>query len=323
MARLNLNSDIRPVACRLFCAFALLLAIGQLGCEAPNQVAVVEQKAFKTPEDGVAALVATLDAGNLAELKAILGPECDDLMSSGDAVADQTAKKGFLERFREQNRVERVADDAAYLYVGNQDWPLPIPLVKFEAGWVFDTETGKEVIIDRRVGKNELNAIQVCRAYVDAQQEYWREDWDGDGLLEYSQKFPSEPGKKDGLYWPTVEGEKPSPLGLLAAQAVEEGYKAKDAGSGSSPFHGYFFRILTAQGPAARGGAEDYVVDGNLLGGAALIAYPAEYDSSGVVSFLVNHEGTVYQKDLGEKTHEAASGIKTFDPDKSWSAVAE
>jgi len=305
---------------RFFRATVLGSAAFLLGCAGADRT---DQRGFKTPEEGAAALVASLESGNIEELKAILGPEGDEIISSGDPVSDQAEKKKFVERFREQSRIERLSDEAAFVHVGSQDWPMPIPLVKFDGEWIFDTESGKEVIIDRRIGKNELNAIQVCLAYADAQEEYWREDRDGDGILEYSQKFRSEPGKRDGLYWPTAEGEPPSPLGVLAAEAAEEGYRAsKDAGR-STPFHGYFYRILTAQGPQAKSGAYDYVVNGSMVGGFALIAIPAEYGASGIMSFLVNHEGTVYEKDLGEKAPSEAAEIKTFDPDKTWSPVSQ
>ena len=191
-------------------------------------------------------------------------------------------------------------------------------MVKQGESWRFDTRQGAQEIIDRRIGKNELSAIQVSLAYVDAQREYAARDQDGDGLLEYAQKFVSEPGKKDGLYWESREGEEPSPLGPFAAQARKEGYARKKAGDQPSPYHGYFYKILKAQGKNAPGGAYSYVVRGKMIGGFALVAYPASYGSSGIMTFIVNHDGVVYEKDLGKNTEASAQAMTSFDPDQTW-----
>ena len=191
-------------------------------------------------------------------------------------------------------------------------------MVKQGESWRFDTRQGAQEIIDRRIGKNELSAIQVSLAYVDAQREYAARDQDGDGLLEYAQKFVSEPGKKDGLYWESREGEEPSPLGPFAAQARKEGYTRKKAGNQPSPYHGYFYKILKAQGKNAPGGAYSYVVRGKMIGGFALVAYPASYGSSGIMTFIVNHDGVVYEKDLGKNTEASAQAMTSFDPDQTW-----
>ena len=204
------------------------------------------------------------------------------------------------------------------LIIGRNDWPFPIPIIKQGQQWIFDTASGKEEILDRRIGRNELYTIQVMLAVVDAQREYAMKDRDGDGLLEYAQKFMSDPDKKNGLYWPAKEGEDPSPLGLLAAKAKREGYSKAQDPEEPQPYHGYFYRILTSQGPNAAGGAFDYIVKGKMIGGFAVVAYPADYGNSGVMTFIVNHDDVVYQKDLGEDTEKEAQAIKLFDPDKTW-----
>jgi hypothetical protein len=199
--------------------------------------------------------------------------------------------------------------------VGINDWPFPIPIVKFGKNWRFDTKLGKEEILSRRIGRNELAAIQTCLAIVDAQREFATMDREGDGLLKYAQKFHSDKGKMDGLYWESAPGEKPSPLGPLVAVAQSKGYRKEEK---PAPYNGYFFRMLTAQGKDARGGAYGYLVKGKMVGGFALIAYPASYGASGVKTFIVNHEGVVYEKDLGPKTTEKAKSMKDFNPDKTW-----
>jgi len=204
------------------------------------------------------------------------------------------------------------------LLIGDESWPFPVPLVKDSDGWRFDTAAGVEEILARRIGRNELSVLQFCMTYVQAQQEYARQGHDGHPAGVYAQRTASEPGKQNGLYWPVKPRQKPSPLGSLAAQAAEEGYAARNSSSGPSPFHGYVFRILTAQGDKAPGGARIYVVDGKMTGGFALIAYPAEYGDSGVMTFIVNHDGTVYEKDLGDETKEIASRVKEYNPDETW-----
>jgi hypothetical protein len=216
------------------------------------------------------------------------------------------------------NKLEKETDKKVTLVVGTHDWPFPVPIVKKGETWVFDTMAGKEELLNRRIGRNELNTIKVCLAYVDAQREYALKDRDGDGLLEYAQKFRSTAGKKDGLYWQAKEGEEQSPLGDLAARAVKEGYTSKKPGDNPVPYHGYFYKILKAQGKNAPGGAYDYVVKGSMIGGFALVAYPAEYGNSGVMTFIVNHDAVVYEKDLGKDTAKIASTMTKYDPDKSW-----
>jgi hypothetical protein len=249
---------------------------------------------------------------------AIFGPAGKEIISSGDKVEDKAAGERFVKAYEAMNKLEKETDSKMTLVVGEEEWPFPVPIVKKGEGWLFDTIAGKEELLNRRIGRNELNTIQVCLAYVDAQREYAMKDQDGDGLLAYAQKFWSTKGKKDGLYWEAKEGEEQSPLGLGAARAVREGYAPGKSGDKPSPFHGYFYRILKTQGKNAPGGAYDYVVKGKMIGGFALVAYPAEYGSSGVMTFIVNHDGVVYEKDLGPETGKIASAITKFDPDQTW-----
>jgi len=275
------------------------------------------QTAYASPEAAVKALYGTIKSHDVKTLYRLLGPGSDTLIYTGDEVADQQMRERFLAAFDTSSRIERHDDTQATLLVGPNDSPFPFPLIKGPQGWAFDAKAGAEEIVNRRIGENELFAINACLAYGDAQREYAERDRNGDGLLEYASKFRSSKGKHDGLYWETAEGEPPSPLGPLFAYARSEGYTAKD--SAPAPYHGYYYRILTAQGANAPGGAYDYMVNGKMIGGYALIAYPARWGASGVMSFICNHDGIVYQKDLGEGTASVASKITRFDPDASWS----
>jgi len=279
------------------------------------------QETFASPEKAAEALVSAAGANDETKLLAILGSESKPLISSGDEAADRKGREQFVRMYQDKNQIVRESDEKAVLEVGNEAWPLPIPMVKSGGQWRFDTREGKEEIIDRRIGKNELSAIQVSLAYVDAQREFAARDRDRDGLLEYAQKFVSEPGKKDGLYWEAQPGEEPSPLGPLAAQAKTEGYTRKQSGDRPSPYHGYFYKILKAQGKNAPGGAYSYVVRGRMIGGFALVAYPAIYGTSGIMTFIVNHDGEVYEKDLGKKTEAVVKAMTSFDPDKTWRKI--
>ena len=272
---------------------------------------------FASPEEAVGAMVEALNSNDPKALEAIFGPGSRDLLTSGDPVADKSGRERFLRLYGEKNRLEQT-DDEVVLSVGNEDWPFPIPMVKEDALWRFDTEEGREEILARRIGRNELSAIQVCLAYVDAQREYVLKDRDADGLLQYAQKFRSDKGMKNGLYWEVKEGEKQSPLGPLVAAAQEEGYSDKASGDKPAPYNGYYYRILKGQGKDAVGGAYDYVVKGKMIGGFALVAYPAKYASSGIMTFIVNQDGVVYQKDLGRNTKKAAQAMKLFNPDSTW-----
>jgi hypothetical protein len=276
------------------------------------------QTTYSTPEQGFETFAEALRTGNVSELLKMLGPEGETLVESGDPVADKRAREKFMALYYEANRIVPEGNDRATLEIGKDQWPFPIPLVKEAAGWRFDTATGKEEIIDRRIGRNELSAIQVCHAYVDAQREYASKDRNGDGFDEYAQKFASSPGRHDGLYWPTAEGQEESPLGPLVADAQAVGYKVRSPQEEPTPYYGYYYRILNGQGTHAAGGAYDYIVKGHMIGGFALIAFPAQYDVSGIMTFIVNQDGIVYQKDLGPKTAELARAITRYDPDATW-----
>ena len=277
--------------------------------------AVVPPRRFPSAEDAVQALVAALRAGDTKALLAIFGSEARPLISSGDAVSDRHSREVFLHAYDAGHKL--VPNGAStVLRVGDDDWPFPIPLVKDAARWHFDPRQGRQEILARRVGRNELYTMQTCLAYVDAQREYYAKDRNGDGILEYAQQFASSPGQQDGLYWATAPGEPLSPLGDLVVRAHAAGYRR--AKTGPTPYHGYFYRILTAQGPAAPDGAYDYITRGHMIAGFALVAFPAEYGNSGVMSFIVNHDGVVYQKDLGPRTRAIASAMKTFNPDPTW-----
>ena len=296
----------------LAAAFIALLFLGSAYAQ------TVKQRTFASAEEAVNAMIEALKSNDVKAMEEVLGPGSKDLISSGDPVADQSLREQFVKQYEEKNRLEQ-SPDKAVLSIGNDDWPCPIPVVKRDGLWRFDAEEGKEEMLARRIGKSEWSTIQFCLAYVDAQREYALKDWDGDGLLEYAQKFGSDKGKKNGLFWKVKEGEEQSPLGSIAAAAHKQGYSKK--GEKPQPFYGYYYRILTGQGKNAPGGAYDYMVKGNMIGGFALVAYPAKYATSGVMTFIVNHDGVVYQKDLGRKTERAAQAIKLFDPDSTWKKV--
>jgi hypothetical protein len=280
----------------------------------------VAQERFRTPEAAVDALVAAAKAGNTKAIVGVLGPHGKAIVSSGDPVADKNTREKFVAAYDAKHEIEREGDGTQTLILGNDDFPFPIPLVNKRGEWQFDTASGLDEILRRRVGRNELAAIQVSLAYVQAQNEYASLDPGGLGPHVYAQRIVSRPGKKDGLYWPTAEGETPSPLGELAAKASAEGYKA---GAAPIPYHGYYYRILKRQGPGAPGGAYDYLVNGKMIGGFALLAFPAEYGNSGIMSFMVNQDGTVYQKDLGPRTAELAHKIDSFAPDQTWTKAEQ
>jgi hypothetical protein len=282
--------------------------------------ATVKQKAFTSPDEAVKAFIDAIKANDTKEFMAVFGPAADELISSGDEVSDKTERERFLQLYDQKNKLAEERFGKVILYVGNNDWPFPIPITKEGNHWRFNTREGKDEILNRRIGRNELNTIQVCLAIVDAQHEYALKDWDGDGLLNYAERFISTKGKKDGLYWQAEAGEEESPLGPLVARAVREGYGGKSADK-PVPYHGYFYRILKAQGKNAPGGEYDYVVKGKMMGGFAIVAYPAEYGNSGVTTFIVNQDGVVYQKNLGRDTAKMAEAMKKFDPDSTWQKV--
>jgi hypothetical protein len=274
------------------------------------------QQAYSSPEDAAAALAAAVKTGTTRAILRVLGSRAGDIVESGDDVADAETRQRFLAAYDTQHSIKSEGNKKAALILGGDNFVFPIPLVNTKSGWEFDAAAGRLEILYRRIGRNELDALQTCLAFVDAQNEYAEKDRTGDGVGVYAQRVVSSPGKKDGLFW--RDDRDPSPLGELAAQASAEGYKV---GGQNAPYHGYYYRILKGQGPDAPGGAFYYVVRGKMIGGFALIAYPAEYGNSGVMTFMVNHAGTVYQKDLGRRTDIIARRINLFDPDQTWKKV--
>ncbi len=276
-------------------------------------------KTFATPEEAVAALAAAASAKDTNAMRVIFGPAAKDLQNA-DRVQATNDFNEFTTAFNQAERIVRESDTKCVLQVGQNFWPFPVPIVKKDGLWFFDTEAGKDELINRRIGKNELSTLQSVRAYVEAQREYASKDRDGDEVLEYAQKFRSTPGTKDGLYWPSdLDGEL-SPLGPLVAQAQTQGYmvKAKEQDAAPEPFHGYFFKVLTRQAKSAPGGKYEYLINGNMIGGFALMAWPAEHGETGIMTFIVNQQGRVYQKNLGPKTTKTAETMKSYDPDKTW-----
>ena len=279
-----------------------------------------QEKRFGTPEEAVAALIATAKAGNLDDLLTLFGPGGQELVSSSDPATGRKNREVFEAAAAEQWRLADLRPDAKELIVGSEDWPFPIPLVKDANGWKFDTAAGKEEVLARRIGRNELAVIDICRAYVAAQRAFAKAGHDGKPAGLYARKFNSDAGTENGLYWPAKRGGPRSPLGDLVAAAAEDGYGLA-GGQDPAPFHGYHFRILTAQGPAAVGGATDYVRNGELSGGFALVAWPAQYDATGIMTFIVNGEGIVFEKDLGQETPASAKAVTRYDPDSTWRKV--
>ena len=278
---------------------------------------------YATPEDAVKALQAAVEAEDLKALGDIFGSDITQIIS-GDKVQDASELEAFTKIMKESCTLSKQGDGKAVLNLGAENWPFPIPLVKQADGqWYFDSLAGREEIVNRRVGKNELNAIAICRAYVDAQRQYASAERDGSGVLKYAQKIKSTPGTKDGLYWDAPENEEQSPFGPLIASANTEGYGKKQQGAAPEPYHGYFFKILRAQGGAAPGGAYNYVINGNMIAGFALVAWPANFGQSGVMTFIVNQQGKVYQKSLGASTPEVVKSLTAYNPDKSWTLVGD
>jgi len=286
-------------------------------------IAAVEQKSFISPQEAVKALVAAVHDNNDTELIDIFGPDSGDLIFSGDRVADQKDKERFLVVYEEKNSIKHETDVKVVLYIGSRDYAFPIPIVQEENVWFFDTKEGKEEILDRRIGRNELHTIEVLHAYTDAQREYVTLDHSSCGCPEFAQRLTSTKGKKDGLYWEAKEGEEESPFGPLIAKATECRYTDSLDTDNPEPFHGYYFKVLKAQGKHANGGAFDYVVKGKMILGFALVAYPAKYGASGIMTFIVNQEDKIYQKDLGKDAANKTGAMTTFDPDSTWKKYEE
>jgi Protein of unknown function (DUF2950) len=283
--------------------------------EAPAQT-------YPTAEAAAEALVTATRSDDPQALLGVLGGAAEAL-SSGDPIADATARRRFAAQYDEAHALVADGTERYTLEVGDDAWPMPIPIVKTAAGWSFDVEAGIDELVYRRIGSNELGAIETCRGIVEAQRRYASEGRDGQPAGVYARKLVSDPGQHNGLYWPAQPDQPASPVGPFVAEAAAEGYLKDGATAGPEPYHGYIYRLLTAQGPAAPGGAKSYLVDGRLSGGYAVIAYPAEYRSSGVETFITNQDGVVYQQDLGPDTAAIAAAIETFDPDASWTEVVD
>jgi hypothetical protein len=299
-----------------------VIAAAMLLVHEPLFAAAPQQKSFPSPEDGVKAAIQAAKSNDDKEMIAIFGSGGKDIIFSGDPVADKERRAKFVTAYDEKNSLVAQGENRI-LVIGKNDWPFPIPLVKKGESWVFDTEKGRQEILNRRIGENELFTIQALLAVVDAQREYATKDRDKNALLEYAQKFVSDPGKRNGLYWQTKAGEPESPLGPIMARARSEGYQGKPASGAPVPYHGYYYRILTGQGKNASGGAYSYLVKGKMIGGFAVVAYPAQYDNSGVMTFIVNHEGKVFQKNLGKNTAAIAQSMKEYNPDQTWTEVKQ
>lgn len=307
----------------LFRTAAMLLAMATLPTGIFAASPEPAQRLFSSPEEARQALIKAVRAKDHAELKMIFGPVAREL-EPGDPVEQASEFEHFARHVEEGIGIIKEEEGKAIMVIGEKKWPFPVPIVKKGDHWLFDTATGREEILNRRIGHNELLAINVCRAYLDAQREYYgMAEPDGEQIPKYAQHMISQPGKRDGLYWPTTAGEKESPLGPQVAKAKEEGYlqKHKEGERGPRPYHGYYFRILKQQGPRAPGGKFSYVINGNMVAGHALVAYPARWGVSGVMTFIVNQRGRVYEKNLGPKTAERARRMKSYDPDLTWKLV--
>lgn len=290
------------------------------GTVAEAAVKKSNQKSFASPEEALKSLVNSARNSDTSELVAILGPGSQEIISSGDPVADKAGLEKFVKLCDEKLVIEGAESGRAVFSIGNENYPYPIPVMKQGNVWRFDVKAGKDELLNRRIGRNELAVIEVLHAYADAQREYAAKDWNGDGKSEFAQKFRSSPGKKDGLYWAAREGEEESPFGPMVAKADSEGY-ARSKGGDKQPYQGYLFKILKAQGASAEGGAFDYVVNGRMILGFGLVAYPAQYGASGIMTFVVNQNGIVYQKNLGKNTAKTAATMKRYNPDSSWKKV--
>ncbi len=287
---------------------------------AKKATSAVKQKTFDTPKDAADALIAAAAAGDFPNLISILGPDGKDIVETGDHVQDRNRAEAFAAKAREKSEVvvDTKNKNKAILSVGSDDWPFAVPIVRKGGKWLFDSKAGRKELLYRRVGRNELDAIAVCRGFVEAQQEYAAVKHDGSAVNQYAQKVISSPGKEDGLAWKNADGTWGGPVGEAIAKAIAEGYTKK-----SEPYHGYYFKVLKGQGPAAPLGKVDFVVKGVMIGGFALVAAPAEYRVTGVKTFIVSHDGVVYEKDLGPKSLEAFAAMELYNPDKSWTPVKE
>ena len=295
------------------CVIIYLLGTTIPSCAQDQNPAPGQQKGFATPQSAVDALVQAASSYDVPSLLTILGPDGKDLVSSADTVRDKNAAAAFVAKAKERSAVvvDKKNKNLATLTVGDDDWPLPVPLVKRNGQWYFDSKAGRDEVLRRRIGAHELDAIQVCRGYVEAQREYAAQAHDG--INQYAQKIISSPGKQDGLVWKNEDGTTGGPISDAIARAIAEGYSNK-----REPYHGYYFKILKGQGPNAQLGRLDYVIQGVMIGGFALVAVPAEYRVTGVQTFIVNQDGVVYQKDVGPDSLNIAKAMELYNPDKTW-----
>ncbi len=311
--------------CGIVCAGSLSLALtaapqAPKPPAPPKPQAQAAQKTFATAQEAADAMIAAVQAHDVAALESLFGPDGRDLVGTGDPVQDKRLAEEFAALARERKAVVVDPKNAnrAILSVGNDDWPLPVPIVRRSGRWVFDTKSGRQELINRRVGGNELDAIEVCRGYVEAQHDYAHMKREGSGVSQYAQRIISTPGKQDGLAWQNADGSWAGPVGESVARVIQQGYSDR-----AEPFHGYYFKVLKGQGPAAPLGELDFVIKGVMIGGFALVAAPAEYAVTGVLTFMVSHDGVVYEKDLGTDTLKVFKTMERFNPDKTWSPVGE
>jgi len=315
--RIAMLAKVFRVSCFYVVAACFLAVLGSLASLPTTHAQQANEKTFATPGEAAKALYIAAKDNDQAAMSAIFGKDAGELLHSGDEAADKKAAENFLQRYEQMHRVVIEPDGTATLYIGAENWPFPISIAKNPSGaWYFDTESGKLEILYRRIGTNENNVIEICYALVQAQREYASSVRAGESSKHYAMKFISDRGKENGLYWEASDEKPASPIGPLVANAAAEGYSDKAA-----PFHGYHFRILTKQGASSKGGAKDYAVNGNLVGGFAFIAYPAQYRNSGVMTFIVNQNGIIYQKDLGANTQSIASAMTEYNPDNTWDPV--
>ena len=317
MNAMRRTSTNRSAIRRTVCACVLWVTAGFLSLPAFSQGKGNPQKSFATPEEAARALAGAYRKADRKTVAEILGDKAKRLVFSGDPVIDQHERDWFLSLYREGYEVVAEGKNSAVLQLGKDGEPYPIPLIKKDARWRFDSSEGHEDLLSRRISKAELTALNVVGAYVDAQREYHQRDHKGGGTLEYAQRFRSTPGQEDGLYWGEASGKAEGPIAMLVEAAVKEGYQPSKEGE-RPVFRGYVYKILTAQGPGANGGAREYVVNGRMTEGFALVAFPVRYGVSGIMTFMVNQDGAIYQKDLGPKTVEAGRQMMRFDPDPSW-----
>ncbi len=314
---------VKAIRWKIALIMTLSLIIAGTLWQRPAQAQVEGQETFATAQEAVDALMNALANKDPARMVEIFGPGSEDVLFTGVDGVDRRRWKSFMDRAKEMSRLVEEEDGRATLYIGKTQWPFPIALEKSGDRWFFDTEDGREEILIRRVGANELKVIEVAEAYADAQRLYQSEDRNGDGVLEYATKIVSDDGKRNGLYFPVEAGEDLSPLGPGLARASAQGYKYDEVEGLADPYNGYYYKILTRQGPKAAGGEYDYIINGHMVAGYGLLAYPADYGSSGVMTFMVNQNGEVFEKDLGEDTAKLASAIDSFNPDETWSPVEE